>query len=140
MIVGLQPYPAMKDSRVPWQVAVRRHWEVLPSRALFTAVKERDHPEEQMLSVTSTKGVILPLALLADSSKNDGSNQAIKHTAECAEETPPVIRRIHKSGTPADPLRGLFLLPLPASGRGVDGEGPRSYACWTASRPATTSA
>ena len=72
---ALKPYPAYKDSGVPWLGDVPAHWEVLPNRALFTEVKEHDHPEEQMLSVTITKGVIRQQALLVDSSKKDSSNQ-----------------------------------------------------------------
>jgi type I restriction enzyme M protein len=34
--------------------------------------------------------------------------KALKETAERADEVPPVLRKIHKKGTPADPLRGLF--------------------------------
>jgi type I restriction enzyme M protein len=55
--------------------------------------------------------------------------KALKETAERADDAPPVIRKMHKRGTPADPLRGLFLLPSPSgrsgspSGRGVGGEG-----------------
>lgn len=75
MIADLKTYPSMKDSGVPWLGEVPGHWEVLPNRALFTEVKERNHPEEQMLSVTITKGVILQQALLSDSSKKDSSNQ-----------------------------------------------------------------
>ncbi len=75
MIAHLKPYPTMKDSGVSWLGKVPEHWEVLPNRALFTEVKERDHPDEQMLSVTITKGVIRQQALLADSSKKDSSNQ-----------------------------------------------------------------
>ncbi len=75
MIAGLQPYPAYKDSGVPWLGEVPEHWGVLPNRAVFVEVKERDHPEEQMLSVTITKGVIRQQALLVDSSKKDSSNQ-----------------------------------------------------------------
>ena len=45
----LKPYPDYKDSGVPWLGEVPKHWEVLPNRALFAEVKERDHPEEQML-------------------------------------------------------------------------------------------
>ncbi len=71
----LTPYPAYKDSGAPWLGEVPVHWEVLPNRTLFTEVKERDHPEEQMLSVTITKGVIRQQALLTDSSKKDSSNQ-----------------------------------------------------------------
>ena len=75
MIHNLKPYPAMKDSGVPWLGDVPKHWEVLPNRAFFREVKERNHPEDQMLSVTITKGVIPQQALLAGSSKKDGSNQ-----------------------------------------------------------------
>ena len=72
---ALKPYPDYKDSGVPWLGEVPKHWEVLPNRALFAEVKERDHPEEQMLSVTITRGVIRQQALLVDSSKKDSSNQ-----------------------------------------------------------------
>lgn len=75
MISGMQPYPLYKDSGVPWLGEVPEHWNVLPNRALFTEVKERNRPEEQMLSVTITKGIIRQRALLADSSKKDSSNQ-----------------------------------------------------------------
>ena len=75
MIADLTPSPAMKDSGVPWLGEVPKHREVLPNRALFAEVKERDHPEEEMLSVTITKGVIRQQALLVDSSKKDSSNQ-----------------------------------------------------------------
>jgi len=34
--------------------------------------------------------------------------KAFKETAERADDAPPVIRKIHKRGTAADPLRGLF--------------------------------
>ena len=75
MIASLKPYPAMKDSRVSWLGGVPEHWEVLPNRALFVEVKERNHPGDQMLSVTITKGVIPQQTLLAGSSKKDSSNQ-----------------------------------------------------------------
>ena len=71
----LQPYPAMKDSGVEWLGEVPEHWEVSPHRALFTEVKDSDHPEEQMLSVTIRRGVIRQRALLADSSNKDSSRQ-----------------------------------------------------------------
>jgi type I restriction enzyme S subunit len=75
MIEGLKPYPRMKDSGVAWLGDVPEHWEVLPNRALFAEINERDHPDEQMLSVTITQGVITQKALLGDSSKKDGSNE-----------------------------------------------------------------
>jgi len=75
MIAGLKPYPAMKDSGVPWLGEVPEHWQALPNRAVFDEVKERDHPNADMLSVTITKGVIRQKALLKGSSKKDSSNQ-----------------------------------------------------------------
>jgi type I restriction enzyme S subunit len=74
MIDGLKPYSAYKDSRVPWLGEVPEHWQVLPNRALFTEVKERDHPEADMLSVTITKGVIRQQALLEVATQKDRSN------------------------------------------------------------------
>lgn len=73
-LLDLKPYPAMKDSGVSWLGDVPEHWAVLPNRAVFSEVKEREHPEEQMLSVTITKGVIRQQALLAEGSKKDSSN------------------------------------------------------------------
>src|SRR5437870_8024239 len=74
MIADLKPYPAMKNSGVPWLGEVPEHSEVLPNRAVFVEIKERNHPEEQMLSVTITRGVIPQQTLLTDSSKKDSSN------------------------------------------------------------------
>jgi type I restriction enzyme M protein len=38
--------------------------------------------------------------------------KALKESAERADDAPPVIRKIHKKGTVADPLRGLFDVTL----------------------------
>jgi type I restriction enzyme M protein len=38
--------------------------------------------------------------------------KVLKETAERADDAPPVIRKIHKKGTDADPLRGLFAVTL----------------------------
>jgi type I restriction enzyme, S subunit len=75
MIDGLKPYAAMKDSGVTWLGKVPSHWPVLPNRALFMEVKDRNHPEEEMLSVTITQGIVRQKTILADSSKKDSSNQ-----------------------------------------------------------------
>lgn len=75
MIASLKPYPAYKDSSGLWLGKVPDHWKVLPNRALFVEVKERDHPDEQMLAVTITKGIIRQKTLLEDSAKKDSSNQ-----------------------------------------------------------------
>ena len=74
MTSDLKPYPAYKDSGVEWLGKVPTHWEILPNRTLFEEVKERDRPEEPMLSVTIKQGVIRQKDLLEDNSKKDGSN------------------------------------------------------------------
>ena len=74
MIADLKPYPAMKNSGAPWLGQVPEHWDVLPNRALFDEIKDRDRPDEQMLSVTIKGGVIRQAALLQDTSKKDSSN------------------------------------------------------------------
>ena len=70
---SLKPYPAYKPSGVEWLGDVPTHWDMLPNRAIFAEVNERNHPDESMLSVTITKGVIHQRALLEDSSKKDAS-------------------------------------------------------------------
>lgn len=75
MINGLKPYPAYKDSGVEWLGKVPEHWEVLPGRTVFREINDRGHPDEQMLSVTITRGVLRQADLLADSSKKDSSNE-----------------------------------------------------------------
>ena len=75
MITNLQPYPEYKESEQGWLGRVPQHWPVLPNRALFAEVKDREHPDEEMLSVTITRGIIRQKALLTDSSKKDSSRQ-----------------------------------------------------------------
>ena len=58
MIADLKPYPAMKDSGVEWLGEVPEHWEIEPNRAHFYEIKDRDYPDEQMLSVTIKSGII----------------------------------------------------------------------------------
>jgi type I restriction enzyme S subunit len=74
MIKDLKPYAEYKDSGLPWLGEVPGHWEVIPNRALFNEVKDRNHPGEEMLSVTITKGIVKQKALLEGSSKKDSSN------------------------------------------------------------------
>ena len=75
MIDELKPYSEYKDSGLPWLGRVPGHWDVLPHRASFEEIKEREHPNEQMLSVTITRGIIKQRDLLTGSSKKDGSRQ-----------------------------------------------------------------
>ena len=73
MISGLRPYPEYKDSSQTWFGNVPQHWSVLPNRALFSEVKDRNHSDEEMLSVTITRGIVRQKTLLTDSSKKDSS-------------------------------------------------------------------
>jgi type I restriction enzyme S subunit len=73
VIADLKPYTKTNDSGVPWLGDVPEHWGVLPNRAIFDEINERDRPDADMLSVTITKGVIRQQALLEASSKKDSS-------------------------------------------------------------------
>lgn len=74
MIADLKPYLYYKASSQAWLGEVPGHWSLLPNRALFVEVKDRNHPDEEMLSVTITRGIVRQKALLAGSSKKDSSN------------------------------------------------------------------
>lgn len=74
LIDGVKPYPEYSDSMQLWLGKIPAHWSLLPNRALFDEVKDRNHPNEEMLSVTITRGIIHQKALLTDSSKKDSSN------------------------------------------------------------------
>jgi len=74
MIAELKPFPEYKPTPAAWLGAIPKHWAVLPNRALFYEVKVRNHPNEEMLSVTITRGIVRQKALLAESSKKDSSN------------------------------------------------------------------
>lgn len=74
MIADLRPYPEYKESSQAWLGDMPQHWSLVPNRALFAEVKDRNHPDEEMLSVTITKGIVRQKTLLEESSKRDSSN------------------------------------------------------------------
>lgn len=74
MIEELKPYAEYKESGQEWIGRVPNHWSVLPNRAIFDEVKDRNHPKEEMLSVTITRGIVRQKALLDGSWKKDNSN------------------------------------------------------------------
>ena len=74
MISDLKPYGDYKASSQAWIGDIPQHWSVVPNRALFAEVKDRNHPDGEMLSVTITKGIVRQKTLLEGSSKKDGSN------------------------------------------------------------------
>jgi type I restriction enzyme S subunit len=73
VIAELKPYAKYKDSSQAWLGEIPQHWPVLPNRAIFAEVKDRNHPDEEMLSVTITRGIVRQRVLLEGSSKKDSS-------------------------------------------------------------------
>ncbi len=74
LISELQQFEEYKESGQEWLGLLPRHWSVLPNRALFNEVNDRNHPDEEMLSVTITRGIVRQSTLLANTSKKDSSN------------------------------------------------------------------
>ncbi len=74
MIEGLQPYAEYKESGQQWLGRLPAHWSLLPNRAIFEEVKDRNHPNEEMLSVTIMRGIVRQKSLLSDTAKKDSSN------------------------------------------------------------------
>ncbi|RPH50943.1 MAG: restriction endonuclease subunit S [Desulfobacteraceae bacterium] len=58
MIADLKPYPAMKDSGVPWLGDVPEHWEIRKLRQMLNQNTRRNRPDLPLLSVVREKGVI----------------------------------------------------------------------------------
>jgi len=59
MTADLRPYPAMKDSGVPWLGEVPEHWEVVRGKNLFRCVDVRSKTgEEELLTVSSERGIV----------------------------------------------------------------------------------
>jgi type I restriction enzyme S subunit len=57
MIDGLKPYPAMKDTGLPWLGAVPEHWGVRRNGRLFGARRETDFSDLPILEVSIRTGV-----------------------------------------------------------------------------------
>ena len=59
MLAALKPYPAYKDSGVPWLEDVPEHWEVKRGKAIFRCIDLRSSTgEEELLTVSSDRGVV----------------------------------------------------------------------------------
>jgi len=59
MDYNLKPYPAYKNSGVPWLGKVPEHWEVRKLRQVLRQKSGRGRPDLPLLSVVREKGVIL---------------------------------------------------------------------------------
>lgn len=75
MIDAPKSYPPRSRPESSWFGSIPETWIAQPCRGLFAEIKDRGHEAEEMLSVVIARGVIKQAALLADSSKKDGSNQ-----------------------------------------------------------------
>lgn len=74
MFSDLKPYPGYVEDGGSWFPPVPHHWSVRPMRALFDEVRDADHADEPLLSVTIARGVVPQAEHLVDSSKKDSSN------------------------------------------------------------------
>jgi type I restriction enzyme S subunit len=74
MTARATPRSHMKKSGIPWLGEIPQHWKLLPNRTIFQEIKEQRHDDEELLSVTISRGVIRQADLLANTAKKDASN------------------------------------------------------------------
>ena len=88
MIADLKPYPAMKDSGVPWLGELPEHWEIRKLRNVLKRVSERNQPDLPLLSVVREKGVIIRNVINKDENFNfipdDLTNYKVVHKGQFA--------------------------------------------------------
>lgn len=86
MIHDLKPYPAYKDSGVPWLGEVPEHWKIQSLSSLTTARSQRNRPDLPLLSVVREKGVIPRSSMSDDENHNfipdDLSNYKVVHEGD----------------------------------------------------------
>jgi len=70
MIDGLKPYPAMRDSGVPWLGKLPAGWEVRKLRGILRRVTKRNRPDLPLLSVVRERGVVRRNATPEDENHN----------------------------------------------------------------------
>lgn len=75
MRVEIGPYPEYKDSGISWIGKVPGHWAIVPNRSLFEEIKDQNHDQEEMLSITISRGVIRQRDMLSGTGKKDSSNK-----------------------------------------------------------------
>lgn len=59
MTPALPPYPAYKETGIPWLPRIPKHWGVRKLRHILREVTERNRPDLPLLSVVREKGVVL---------------------------------------------------------------------------------
>lgn len=80
MINDLNPYPAMKDSGVPWLGEVPEHWEVLPICALARRRQQINQQQRELLSVYLGRGVV-PFSSVDEKRTNPTGEDLSKYQA-----------------------------------------------------------
>ncbi len=59
MIADLKPYPAYKDSGLPWLGQIPVHWEIKRTKSIFQRIDERSKTgKEELLTVSSARGIV----------------------------------------------------------------------------------
>lgn len=79
-------YERYKDSGVEWLGEVPEHWEVRRNLGVFDERKECNRPEEELLSVTVSRGIIRQSEITAkkDSSNDDKSKYKVVRIGDLA--------------------------------------------------------
>ena len=79
-------YKRYKDSGVEWLGEVPEHWEVRRNLGVFDERKECNQPEEELLSVTVSRGIIRQSEITAkkDSSNDDKSKYKVVRVGDLA--------------------------------------------------------
>jgi len=83
---SLPRYPRYKDSGIEWIGEVPEHWEVRRNLGVFDERKECNQPEEELLSVTVSRGIIRQSEITAkkDSSNDDKSKYKVVRVGDLA--------------------------------------------------------
>jgi type I restriction enzyme S subunit len=58
MITDCKPYPAYKDSSIPWLGEVPEHWRLRRTKTVLRERVQKGFPDEPLLAATQTKGVV----------------------------------------------------------------------------------
>ncbi len=58
MIADLKPYPAYRESGLPWLGKVPEHWKQRRTKFLFRERVQKGFPDEPLLAATQSKGVV----------------------------------------------------------------------------------
>jgi type I restriction enzyme S subunit len=83
---GFVSYDRYKDSGIEWIGEVPEHWEVRRNLGVFDERKECNQPEEELLSVTVSRGIIRQSEITAkkDSSNDDKSKYKVVRVGDLA--------------------------------------------------------